>query len=79
MAFKANIAERFEQYSNKEFIRFLPYSKNSVGEVKSLLYVALDLRYIPEAEFNDQYKTSINSITPDTFFKEYLDKTKRGN
>lgn len=42
----ANIAEGFERNNNKEFIKFLGYSKGSAGEVRALLYLALDLDYI---------------------------------
>ncbi len=38
----ANIAEGFEREGNKEFRQFLATAKGSVGEVKALLYVALD-------------------------------------
>jgi len=38
----ANIAEGFERDGNKEFRQFLATAKGSVGEVKALLYVALD-------------------------------------
>ncbi len=38
----ANIAEGFEREGNKEFRQFLAMAKGSAGEVKALLYVALD-------------------------------------
>jgi four helix bundle protein len=38
----ANIAEGFERGGNKEFRQFLATAKGSAGEVKTLLYVALD-------------------------------------
>ena len=41
-----NIAEGFGKYSNKEFIRYLDTASNSVSEVKSILYVLLDLNYL---------------------------------
>jgi four helix bundle protein len=40
-----NIAEGFGRTSNKEFIRYLEISFTSANEVKSLLYVAIDLGY----------------------------------
>lgn len=46
-----NIAEGFERGSNKDFAKFLFISRGSAGEVRSLLYVAHDLGYINEAEF----------------------------
>jgi four helix bundle protein len=47
-----NISEGYERDNNREFIKFLGYSKGSAGEVRSMLYVALDLNYIS----NDQFK-----------------------
>jgi len=41
-----NIAEGFGKYSNKEFIRYLDTASNSASEVKSILYVLLDLNYL---------------------------------
>ena len=41
-----NIAEGFERASPKEFSRFLEIAKSSCGEVRSMYYVAQDIRYI---------------------------------
>ena len=51
----ANIAEGFDRSSNKEFIQFLFYAIASASEVKSHLYVALDLSYISKEEFQSLY------------------------
>ncbi len=40
-----NIAEGFDRYSNKEFVRFLFIAKSSNSEVKSMLYLAERLDY----------------------------------
>jgi len=50
-----NIAEGFDSDTSAEFIRFLRYAKRSCSEVQSELYVALDQKYISEAEFKDIY------------------------
>ena len=50
-----NIAEGFDSETNAEFLRFLRYAKRSCTEVQSELYVALDQKYISEAEFKDVY------------------------
>lgn len=49
----SNIAEGFERGSEKEFQRFLYMAKGSAGEVRSQLYVASDLGYLPVEEFAD--------------------------
>jgi four helix bundle protein len=46
-----NIAEGYERRSNNEFKHFLYIAKGSAGEVRSMLYSALDLKYISSAEF----------------------------
>jgi len=50
-----NICEGFDSRSNKEFIRFLTYSRRSCSEVQNCLYVALDQNYISENEFQGTY------------------------
>lgn len=45
-----NIAEGFERSSDKDFARFLDIAKASCGEVRSMLYVAEDLKYIEPEE-----------------------------
>jgi four helix bundle protein len=45
-----NVAEGFERGSDKDFSRFLDISKASCGEVRSMLYLAEDLKYIDSKE-----------------------------
>jgi four helix bundle protein len=45
-----NIAEGFGRYSNKEFIRFLEIATASSTEVKSMIYILNDLKYINEEQ-----------------------------
>lgn len=47
----ANIAEGNDSLGNKEFIRFLGYSKRSCAEVRSHLFDALDEEYVSQVEF----------------------------
>ncbi len=49
----SNIAEGFERYTKKEFAHFLNVARGSVAEVRSQLYVALDLKYVTGKEFED--------------------------
>jgi|SRR3990172_874938 len=48
----SNIAEGFHRSSNKDFMKFLDYSRSSVAETVSHCYVALDQCYIHEKEMN---------------------------
>ena len=54
----ANIAEGFHRNSSKEFMRFLDYSRASLAETLSHLYVALDQNYIDETELQNAKQQS---------------------
>lgn len=49
----SNIAEGFEGGSDKDFQRFLYMAKGSAGEVRSQLFVALELGYLTAEAFSD--------------------------
>lgn len=49
----SNIAEGFERKAPRQFEHFLLMAKASCAEVRSLLYVALDIQYILPEEFSD--------------------------
>ena len=53
-----NVAEGFDAGSNKEFVRFLRYSFRSASEVQSQIYIAWDVDYINQAEFDQLYQQS---------------------
>ncbi len=52
----SNIAEGFGKFSNKEFIRYLDIAQSSALEVKSILYVLLDLNYLMEEKINELHQ-----------------------
>jgi four helix bundle protein len=45
-----NTAEGFHRKSNKDFMRFLGYSRSSIAETLSHCYLALDQNYIDAVE-----------------------------
>ena len=47
----SNIAEGYERNGNREFLQFLSQAKGSIGEIKTHLYVALDVGFISNADF----------------------------
>jgi four helix bundle protein len=53
-----NIAEGFERKTNNEFKHFLFMAKGSCGEVRSMLYVAKELKKISDDLFNKLFLLS---------------------
>ncbi len=52
----SNIAEGFDRRSDKELSNFLSMARGSSSEVQNDLYIAIDLEYISQAEFNQLYQ-----------------------
>ncbi len=52
----SNIAEGFDRRSDKELSNFLSIARGSTAEVQNNLYIALDLKYISQTEFNQLYQ-----------------------
>ena len=57
----ANVSEGFHRNSTRDFMRFLDYSRSSVAETLSNLYVALDQKYISEEEL-EKVKNQANIV-----------------
>ena len=53
LSISSNIAEGFERESDKECIRFLIYSKGSCGELRSQIYIGIEIGYIDEITGKD--------------------------
>ena len=46
LSIPSNIAEGIERESNKDCIRFLDYAKGSCGELRTQIYIGIDIGYI---------------------------------
>ena len=57
----ANIAEGFERKRPAEFHQFLSVAKGSCAEVRSHLYVALDVGYLSDPEFEQLSQLAIET------------------
>jgi four helix bundle protein len=67
-----NLAEGFERKTNRDFAKFVNQSKASAGEVRCALYIAQDLSYLSESEFDilfQEIKSIGNQLSK---FERYL-------
>lgn len=70
-----NVAEGFERGSNKDFAKFLFIARGSVGEVRSMLYLALDQKYITEQQFKEAYNLCVRGSQLGWGLIKHLQKT----
>ena len=73
-----NIAEGFESRTDTQFINFLGHAKGSAGEVRSQLYVALELKYISQEQFAEAYEFADKASRQISRFIDYLETHPRG-
>jgi four helix bundle protein len=75
-----NIAEGFGKYSSKEFIRYLDTANNSASEVKSILYVLLDLDYLENEKVEQlQAKADVVKALCLALIKHLVTRNNRGS
>jgi four helix bundle protein len=49
----SNIAEGYERISQKECVQFLGYAKGSCGELRTQIYIGMDVGYIDKVTGNE--------------------------
>ncbi|MDN5203157.1 four helix bundle protein [Fulvivirgaceae bacterium BMA10] len=69
-----NIAEGFGRLSNKDFRRFLDIAVGSAFEVKSIIYVLEDLKYISNEEIQELHNKVNKTINQTIGLIRYLNK-----
>ena len=72
----SNIAEGFDRRSDKELTNFLSIARASTAEVQNDLYIALDLKYISQSEFNELYQESKKIARQINSLMKYLKNCK---
>ena len=79
VSISSNIAEGFERNGNVEFTNFLFIAKGSCGEVRSQLYIAYDLNYITQVQFEEAVSQSVKlSKSIYSFIKSLKSSPYRG-
>ena len=74
LSISSHIAEGFERTSQRECLTFLSYAKGSCGELRSQLYIGMEIGYIDD----ETGKAWIKEATEISSMLSSLMKTKRG-
>jgi len=69
-----NIAEGFERGSDADFKGFLYIAKGSCGEVRSMLYIAQELKYLEDTSFDSLHGSAVEISKTISGFIKSLDK-----
>lgn len=72
-----NIAEGYAKETKADFKRYLSIARGSASEVKTQLYIALDLNYLNEKDFKVIYKEIDEVSAMITGLMNYLYKSEQ--
>ena len=72
----SNIAEGFERDGTREFHQFIAIAKGSAGELRSQLYVALDVGYVTTETFDQLYEAVTEVSRMLAGLMRYLQRTE---
>ena len=62
LSIPSNISEGMERTTNKEKCNFLSYAKGSCGELRTQIYIGIDIGYIPE-EIGEKWVSETRQIS----------------
>jgi four helix bundle protein len=72
-----NIAEGSEYNNNRQFIRFLKYSKGSCAEVRNMLILARELDFCNQDDIQISYNASVEISQNISNFVKYLNNSSK--
>jgi four helix bundle protein len=72
----SNVAEGFERDGTREFHQFVAVAKGSAGELRSQLYVALDVGYVGTKTFDQLFEAVTEVSRMLAGLMRYLERTE---